>query len=101
MINRLTAVGEEDVEVAEIQKPQSARQPPQAPSNVAVTGLIIALKALSQRSIIAVASLFNLVLLASAFVLWWQIIEAPSVLQIVTTSIYSLFILVALWMRRT
>lgn len=101
MRNRLTAVGEEDVPDTPTVAQQPLQPPPQSPATqAALAGLIIALKALSQRTIVALASLFDLVLIGSAFVLWWQIIDDPNALRITAAGMYSGFIASVLLMRR-
>lgn len=55
--------------------------------------LTIALTALSQRALIAIASLFSIVLASSCFVLWYMILPNPSVNQLVGLGMYALFIL--------
>ncbi len=97
MRSRLTAVGEEIPAEFPDATPQAAQSPA---TQAALAGLLIALKALSQRAVVAVASLVDLALIASTFVLWWQIVDNPSSLQIVTVTIYSVFILNVVWLRR-
>ena len=62
--------------------------------------LAMSLKALSQRATIALASLFTLLLAASAFWLWWSILPAPSVMQLVGVGMYAVFALVLELVRR-
>jgi hypothetical protein len=66
---------------------------------VAIAMLTIGLKALSQRALVAVADLFTLLTVASAFWLWWSI-PAPNDRQIVALSIYALFVLAANYIVR-
>lgn len=61
--------------------------------------LLLALKALSQRAIAALADLFMLATVGSAFVLWY-LTPRPDIYQIVSLSIYSAFILAANWIVR-
>lgn len=65
----------------------------QQSSRVAIEMLQIALGALSQRMLVALASLFTLLTVGSAFYLW-LLTPDPSVQQIVSLSIYSVFIVV-------
>jgi len=65
---------------------------PQAASAVHIAMLTIALKALSQRALVAATDLFSLLTIASAFWLWWSI-PAPNDRQIVSLSIYAAMIL--------
>lgn len=60
----------------------------------AIAMLTLALKALSQRMIIALADLFCLFTAASVFWLWFVLPEDPSVQRIVALSIYAVFIVV-------
>lgn len=61
--------------------------------------LALSLKALSQRALVAVASLVDLALIASAFVLWLDVIQQPNVLQLVGIGMYAAFILTAIYAR--
>jgi hypothetical protein len=73
---------------------------PQAdPNAVAVRLIQVALTALSQRAVVALADLFTLITVASAFCLWWSI-PAPNDRQIAALSIYAVFILAANWIVR-
>ena len=77
------------------------RAAPQAdPNGVTVRLIQLALTALSQRALVAVADLFTLLTVGSAFWLWWSI-PAPNDRQIVALSIYALFVLAANWIVRT
>lgn len=58
------------------------------------TALLIGLKALSQRALAAIADLFMLVTVGSAWWLWWSTPE-PTPQQIVSLSIYACFVLAA------
>ena len=68
--------------------------PQAAPDNALATQMLtIALGALSQRAVVALASLFMLVLAASVFVLFYTVLPQPTVLQLVGLGMYALFIL--------
>lgn len=68
---------------------------------VATQMLMTALKALSQRFVVALSNLFTLLTAASAFYLWMICLPEISVLKIVGLSIYSVFILALnVWGRR-
>jgi len=67
---------------------------------VAIAMLQVALKALSQRALIAVADLFTLLTVGSAFWLWSSI-PAPNDRQIIALSIYATFVLAANWIVRS
>jgi hypothetical protein len=69
------------------------------PNGVAVRLIQLALAALSQRALVAVADLFTLLTVASAFWLWSSI-PAPNDRQIIALSIYACFVLAANWIVR-
>ena len=74
--------------------------PPPAPDNgVAIAMLTVALKALSQRALVAAADLFTLITCISAWYLWYSI-PAPNDRQIIALTIYALFVLAANWIVR-
>lgn len=103
MRSRLQAVGEEDAALIGEDPPpvpNVSRETRRAES--ALTGLLItSLRALSQRTIVALASLVDLALLGSVFALMLMVISSPSQLQLVAIAGYGSFVLGALWMRRT
>jgi hypothetical protein len=77
-----------------------AEPKPQAdPNGVAVRLIQMALVALSQRALVAVADMFTLITVASAFWLWASI-PTPNDRQIIALSIYALFVLAANWIVR-
>ena len=102
--NRLRQIGADEPVPELIQPPAPPPprvEPHQSANMQAITNmLMIALKALSQRTIVALASLVDLALAASVFVLWLIVIATPSVLQLVGLGIYAGFVLIALFMRR-
>lgn len=59
--------------------------------------LVMALKALSQRTLVALLQLFTLLTVGSAFFLWLSTPD-PNVHQIVSLSIYAMFVLLANWL---
>jgi len=61
--------------------------------------LLLALKALSQRAIAALADLFFLATAASAWYLWY-LTPNPDSRQIVSLTIYAAFVLAANWLVR-
>lgn len=65
--------------------------------------LLLSLKALSQRTLSAIANLWSLGAIASVWVLWYELISralpAPTV-NLAGASIYSMFVLAVLWLRR-
>lgn len=54
--------------------------------------IAVALKALSQKALIALASLFTLLTVASAFILW-LLVPDPNVTQLVGMGMYAVFVL--------
>jgi hypothetical protein len=71
---------------------------PQA-SGVHIAMLTLALKALSQRALVAATDLFSLLTIGSCFWLWY-LTPKPDVLQIVSLSLYGLLILSINWIVR-
>jgi hypothetical protein len=65
----------------------------------AVAGVMLALRALSQRALIAAADLFCLFTVFGAWWLWWSVPD-PNAYQITSLSIYALFVLAANWIVR-
>ena len=82
----------------DLEPPQPAIPPP-VKSEPAVAAVMLALRALSQRALVAVGSLFTLVTIASAWWLWAST-PNPTPLQVASLSIYAVFILVANWIVR-
>jgi hypothetical protein len=76
----------------------AAPAPKRAPFDASL--LIAALTALSKRTVVALAEIADLALIASAFALWLMIIANPTPLQLVGAGLYALLVLVAIWMRR-
>lgn len=65
--------------------------------NAATQALVLGLKTLSQRATAAVAELASV---GSAFVLWY-LHPDPNVFQIVSLSIYAVFVLACVWLVRS
>lgn len=66
-----------------------------------LTGLLLmSLRALSQRALVALSTLFTLALAASAFWLWGRILAAPSATQLVGVGMYAVFVLALEFVRR-
>lgn len=61
--------------------------------------LFLALKALSQRTLVAIDNLFCLMTVASGFWLWYSIPD-PSPTQITSLGLYAAFVLAANWLVR-
>lgn len=57
--------------------------------------LFLSLQALSKRTIIALSNLFCLLTVGSVFVLFYSIVPAPNTFQIVSATIYAVFVLAA------
>jgi len=79
-------------------EPRQAPPPPQA-NSASIAMLTLALRALSERAVIALADLFTLLTVGSAFWLW-LLIPDPNPQQITALSIYAAFILAANWLVR-
>jgi hypothetical protein len=86
-------MAERRFEVVEESEPEAQETP------LAVSGVMLALKALSQRALIAAASLFTLITVFGAWWLWW-LTPDPNANQIISLSIYALFVLAANWIIR-
>lgn len=61
--------------------------------------LMLGLKAVSARALAAIADLFMLVTVGSAFWLWYQIPD-PNAYQITSLALYGVFVLAANWIVR-
>lgn len=90
-MSRLQAMRSVEVDEQEIRKADTAA--PSQAQKVATDMLMLALSALSQRFTVALANLFTLVTVASAFYLWVLALDNITTTQIVGLTIYSLFIL--------
>lgn len=71
-------------------EPSSTATP--AGNDVATAMLSLALRALSQRAVIAVASLFTLLTCATVFWLALVIIPKPDVMQLIALGAYAVFV---------
>src|ERR1700678_2014415 len=65
-------------------------------NTVAIAMLTVALKALSQRALVAASDLFSLLTIMSCFYLWYLTPE-PNDRQIVSLTLYGLLILAINW----
>lgn len=84
--------------------PQAAATPKFEPrsdlaTDLGLRTLALGLKTLSQRTIAAIADLFFLVTVGSAFWLWY-LAPDPTDRQIVALTIYAAFVLAANWLVR-
>ena len=62
--------------------------------------LALALQKLSQRAIVAIASMVDLALIASVFVALLMILGTPSLQQMISVAGYAVFVSVAIVLRR-
>ena len=94
--SRLQLVGQEiqSDEAFAVEAPKESKL-----NKISADALVLALTALSQRFIVALANLFTLLTVASAFVLWY-VTPDPSVYQLVKLGLYALFVLGANWIVR-
>lgn len=79
---------------------ETEEAPSEQGHDVAAQMMALALKALSQKALVALASLFTLAVVASVFTLYWSVLPNPSVLQLVGLGAYSAFVLAVLFIRR-
>jgi len=84
----------DQVEVAPQAPPQVAPPQPKAPvlNRVAIEMMNMALMALGQRALVALAACFTLITVGSVFVLWY-LTPAPTDRQIISLTIYAAFVL--------
>lgn len=75
------------------------RPTPQADNSVAIAMLTVALKALSQRALIALMDCFTLITCAGVFTVWY-LTPDPNPNQIVHNSIFAVFVLAANYIVR-
>ena len=75
----------------EEEKPAPAQ--PKSVDEAATAMFFLALKALSQRALVAFSQLFTLLTCLSAFLLWKSVLQNPTVEQLVGVALYGLFIL--------
>ena len=66
----------------------------------AASMLMLALRALSQRALVAASTLFTLIALASACWLWLTVLPDPTVNQLVGVALYGLLIVAVEIIRR-
>ena len=85
-------VQEPDPDPAEMAGPASRTEP--AGAGIATDLILLGLQTLSKRTLVALSNLFCLLTVGSVFVLFYNI-PNPSVLQIISLSIYALFVLAA------
>lgn len=61
-------------------------------NSAAAAGIALALRALSARALVALADLFSLITVGSAFWLWWSI-PSPDHNQLISLGMYGVFTL--------
>lgn len=91
-------MGRWEPEVIEAE-PATASPEEREEASVAASAMMLALTALSQRAIAAATTYFTLLTIAGTWWLWWSIPD-PSPTQIVSLSIFAVFILAANWLVR-
>ena len=95
------------IEGGEFEPTLEGDSPPPRPAPAVSAGesrllslLAVSLRQWGARAVIAFASLVHLLMLSSAFVVYLQVIAAPTVLQLVGVGMYSMFILVGIFILR-
>lgn len=91
--SRLQVVGEETAD-----EPFQTQKAPIG-QKFAGDAIALALTALSQKSLVALSSLFTLSTVASAFVLWY-VTPDPNTFQLIKLGLYGIFVLGANWIVR-
>lgn len=71
-----------------------------AATSIGIEALRLGLGALTQRTLVAISRLFTLLTVTSAFALWWNVLPAPTILQLVGLGMYGLFVLAANFLVR-
>lgn len=100
MANRLRPISEAELPQFPVESPQpgqppfpSTNQPESALQAAATSILLTSLRALSQRTLVALGNLFVLAAAASAFWLWYVTLPDPSIPQLVGLGLYGLLML--------
>jgi hypothetical protein len=91
-MSRLRVIDEQE-EIAAPQVDQNTTSPAQALQREAITMMFLALKTMSQKSLIALSNLFTMATAGSVFAVWLTIISDVTDRQIIAASIYSVFVL--------
>ena len=96
------AVPQQDQTITQqqLEASQRAQAAAAAQAQQAMQILMLSLKTVGQRFIIALSSLFTAAGLASVWFLWEQVLPKPSVTQITGIAIYSVFFLSVEYVRR-
>jgi hypothetical protein len=103
---RLRSLGEGDTSefftTGELPPIPNVPEPPSRIEQAATNVLMMALRALSQRAVIALMNLFCLITALSAFYLWLVTMPSPSILQLVGLALYGILIVgLNILVRRT
>lgn len=98
--SRLREVADEPVEQTPNPATAAVDAAAQARAQQATAMLLTAVRALSQRVIVAAEALVDLLLIASAFTLWLLIIAQPTPAQLTGVGGYAVFVLAAVLIRR-
>lgn len=93
---RLKQIGEE--RVVEFNPPQPDGG--SALDKAAMEMLLLGLKTLSQRTLVALSNLFTLLTAFSVFWLWYITLPQPNIYQLVGLTLYGIFVLVLHCIRR-
>jgi hypothetical protein len=80
-------------------EPEARADGPSPAEKAGMEMLAIGLAALSKRVLVALADLFTLITVGSAFVLWFSI-KDPSPTQLGALGMYAVFVLAANWIVR-
>ena len=86
-------------ELLKFQTVEEPDEPAKPAGGIASDLLILALRELSKRTVVALASLFTLATVGSAWWLWVSIPD-PNPLQLVGLATYAVFVLLANWIVR-
>lgn len=81
------------------EQPHQPGKPPTRIDRAMITSLLLALKAISQRAYIALLDTFSLITAGAAFWLFYSF-DAPTVFQIVHSTIFAIFVLSINWIVR-
>lgn len=101
--SRLTAVAEEYVPerpAGELPQGEPQTQQPRRVESAIASMLMMTLRTLPAKTVVALAGIADLSMIASAFVLWLLIIANPTPLQLAGVGGYAIFVLIALVARR-
>ena len=105
-LRRIAEGPDDEISGAELAESISAAPPPaQAPMGdrqrqIISAALQMALRTLSQKTVVALASLFSLLLAGSAFWIFLTVLGEPTVLQLVGAGMYAVFVLSLHLVRR-